>query len=340
MDNATALRLAQECFNDTSIDNVSSQSIARLWAGMGNIYRVHCPSIQQSLIVKYIRPRLSSKLSIGDQRKLDSYHVEAYFYEDHAQRLIDDHKVQLPKPYKVERHTENPKNPLIIICMSPLQDPGYNFGDNVHEKVVNWMARFHAATWQAPPEKLQAVGTYWHLDTRPDEWDRISRKGWEGRLKLAARAIDERLKRDPLQCWVHGDTKDANILQYDAERLSFCDYQYVGRGPPTKDLAYYFCSSGVSDREQSKLLGLYFEILSRYLEEQGIDPLPTRQQLDDSYELACADYCRFMAGWGYWGSDLSKQVKATLNKLDGGKALKTENDYREAVEREFECESE
>lgn len=44
---------------------------------------------------------------------------------------------------------------------------------------------------------------YWHLDTRPDEHRRMSGSGWMGRLKLAARAIDLRLKAVP-------QTKDAN----------------------------------------------------------------------------------------------------------------------------------
>lgn len=334
MDKSTALRLAQECFNDTSVENVKMRSIARLWAGMGNIYFLECGQ-NRSLVVKYVHPRLSGKLSIGDQRKLDSYLVEASFYEDHAQRLIQDHQVPLPKPYKVERYLEKPTNPTIIICMAPLQDPGYSF-DNTHQGVMKWLAKFHAATWQADPEKLQPVGSYWHLDTRPNEWNDIPRKGWEGRLKLAARAIDERLKRDPLQCWVHGDTKDANILKYDAKTLAFCDFQYVGRGPPTRDLSYYFCSSHVDDsEEQEELLSFYFEELTNHLTEGGIRPLPTRQQLDQSLELAFCDFCRFMAGWGYWGYDLSRQIKATLDKLDGGKALKTEDDYRQAMEREF-----
>jgi len=57
--------------------------------------------------------------------------------------------------------------------------------------------------------------------------------------------------------------------------------------------------------------------------------------LEESMELAFCDFCRFMAGWGYWGYDLSRQVKATLDKLDGGKMLTSEDDYDEAVRRVF-----
>ena len=53
---------------------------------------------------------------------------------------------------------------------------------------------------------------YWHLDTRSEEHAQMSGKGWMGRLKLAARAIDARLKLDPIQTVCHGDAKGANIL--------------------------------------------------------------------------------------------------------------------------------
>jgi hypothetical protein len=36
--------------------------------------------------------------------------------------------------------------------------------------------------------------------------------GWEGRLRLAAKAIDLRLKSDPLQTICHGDAKKENML--------------------------------------------------------------------------------------------------------------------------------
>lgn len=354
MDNATALRLAQVCFHDETIRTVSMRSRARLWAGMGNIYEVRCIGVSndnnkdRKLMVKYVHPRLpkSGKLSLGDQRKLDSYLVEANFYEHYAKSLLEDHKVPLPPPFHVERHLEDPSNPTIIICMGELlsSPSGHQVDDDIHTNVVKWLAKFHAATWhQAPAGHVQSVGSYWHLETRPVEWQDMPRHGLEGRLKRAATAIDARLKRDPLQCWVHGDTKDANIL-YSGRDLAFCDFQYTGRGPPSRDLSYYFCSSHVDDLdEQRTLLDVYYNDLIGYLTttaaatniQQPPPTLPTRQQLDDSMELAFCDFCRFMAGWGYWGYDLSRQVQATLDKLDGGKMLKSEDDYEEAVHRVF-----
>ena len=37
-------------------------------------------------------------------------------------------------------------------------------------------------------------------------------RGWEGRLRLAAKGLDARLKADAMQTIVHGDAKDANML--------------------------------------------------------------------------------------------------------------------------------
>jgi len=364
MDNNSALGLAKNCFPSDNISKVSMQSRARLWAGMGSIYEVRCAPSNKNIMVKYVHPRLppSGELSVGDQRKLDSYLVEANFYEHFANDLLHYHRVPLPPPLYVERHLEDIRNPKIIICMGELSSrPSKDQADdddddddevNVHTNVVKWLAKFHAATWNWSPSgkdeqenndhskhSVQAIGSYWYLKTRRSEWEDMPRHGWEGRLKKAARAIDARLERDPLQCWVHGDTKDANIL-YSQNKLAFCDFQYTGRGPPSRDLSYYFCSSHVEDsKEQEALLDIYHQDLTNYLKQQpktsSTLPLPTRQQLEESMELAFCDFCRFMAGWGYWGYDLSRQVKATLDKLDGGKMLTSEDDYDEAVRRVF-----
>ena len=380
MDNDTALRLAKLSFPDDDITKVTMRSKARLWAGMGNIYEVQCYSggnegnRTTTLIVKYVHPRLPSKpsqLSIGDKRKLDSYLVEANFYEYYAKSFLEDYDVPLPMPYYVERQLDNPTFPTIIICMGELyssiprnttlrdNDGGENVG------VVRWLAKFHAATWHKSPSGedspttetgVQSIGSYWHLDTRPDEWNDMPRHGWEGRLKLAARGIHDYLQdRDPLQCWVHGDTKDANILYYSKSKhryggeddivvdIAFCDFQYVGKGPPSRDLSYFFCSSHVQDdEEQTYLLDIYFNDLTGLLKEQNdrgtASPphiLPTRRQLEISMELAFCDFGRFMSGWGYWGYDLSKQITATLNKLDDGRVLESQDDYDQAIRRVF-----
>jgi len=62
---------------------------------------------------------------------------------------------------------------------------------------------------------------------------------------------------------------------------------------------------------------------------------PSFSHLRDSLELAYCDFCRFMSGWGYWGrmSAIQSRVRATLDKLDGGKDLGSESAYDEAIRR-------
>ena len=83
---------------------------------------------------------------------------------------------------------------------------------------MGWLARLHGTYWgnrradEAVASGLQREGCYWHLNTRPEEHESMGSSGWMGRLKLAARAIDERLKADPMQTVCHGDAKGANIV--------------------------------------------------------------------------------------------------------------------------------
>ena len=57
--------------------------------------------------------------------------------------------------------------------------------------------------------------------------------GWMGRLKLAARAIDLRLKADAMQTVCHGDAKGANIVFATGEGGRAIplahDFQYCGK---------------------------------------------------------------------------------------------------------------
>ena len=54
-----------------------------------------------------------------------------------------------------------------------------------------------------------------------------------------------------------------------------------------------------------------------------------------SISLALCDFQRFMCGWGQWGSDISILVIDVLDRLDGGKILNSEDDYRDAILREY-----
>ena len=357
MDKAEARTLVMHCLprfqqaglpplEPSAIADVQAKSIASLWAGMGNVYRLTIarsggPPI--AIIAK--RVELPARCdSIGDQRKKDSYDVEAAFYaKGHAEKLIAAGAI-VPFPL----HVEASGGSGVTICQTQLDGKGSHHGEN--EAFVGWLATLHATYWGhtradaacGPSKGLQAQGCYWHLDTRPDEHQRMGSSGWMGRLKLAARAIDERLKRDPIQSVCHGDAKGANILystsEADGKAVPLVyDFQYCGKACAAKDLAYFFnVEAGHSDEAQ--LLGLYHRELSRRLQEQGDAP-PTLEALQSSLELALCDWRRFSEiGLGGWGDgSANHRVQRVLDRLDGGSALTSEQAYLEAMAKEFPC---
>lgn len=274
--------------------DVTVKSQCRLWAGMGYIYQVTIaiPSLSSSkhnskskthhkFIIKHIvipPPPRHSRRSIGDERKAYSYWIEANFYQSLAPTLIEKYDLAIPIPYHIELegfevgddgnyNTEVvKKEQTITICMSLLNgSPSKgSMDDNIHA-ALSWLATLHAATWGAKvatyveKKAVQPIGSYWHLDTRPDEHEAMPNRGWEGRLKLAARAIHERLRRDRMQCCIHGDAKDANMMFFEriggnggcgGVSVSMYDFQYCGRAPPSVSMLGYnhssFCSFLVS----------------------------------------------------------------------------------------------
>jgi len=99
------------------------------------------------------------------------------------------------------------------------------------------------------------------------------------------------------------------------------------------DLAYYFCVA-VGDIN-TDYIQYYHQQLTCTLQNDGIQSLPTLNELEESLSLALCDFQRFMCGWGQWGSDISGKVMEVLDRLDGGSMLGSEDDYREALRREY-----
>jgi hypothetical protein len=361
--------------------NIQVTALCSLWSGMGHIYKVtvktkifattaasanevnkkNTTTMEWQFVVKQVEPRPLRKgqqRSLGDRRKAESYQVEANFYEYLAPQLQASHGVLLPSPFFVERGGDTGEE--VTIGMS-LVKGGYmdsSRPSHVHA-VLEWLARFHGAYWGRDTMDalvdnvgVQPTASYWHLDTRPEEHEGMSKTGLAGRLRRAARALDACLKRDSMLCLVHGDVKDANIMiqlqQQQHEQAKqpatqdialLYDFQYCGRGPPSLDLAYFFCSSiDVSSSEVEKELLTYYHVhLVEHITQHhaGTAP-PTLEHLEQSLEVAYCDYCRFMAGWGYWGStDITSRVETVLNRLDGGKDLGSDDAYDKALRQHF-----
>lgn len=388
MDKSEATRLAQICLPkilgsayeekevEEGIADVQFLSICQLWAGMGHIYLVtSTATTTHQFIIKRVLPPSRKKRNEGDKRKAESYIVEANFYKHLAPKIIKECGLLLPMPYHIEQDNDDDR---ITICMSYLggsMSPLSNNKDDAVYSVLSWLATFHAATWSTVVDHndlikqriIQPIGSYWHLTTRRTEHANMSTRGWEGRLKLAACAINERLQRDTMQCCIHGDAKESNMLfihkdvkkkkgggsrNYDSGSRNYdggggitivgmYDYQYCGKAPPTVDLAYYFCVSTsvqTTNRYREYMQYYHQQLLSKLNCQDSEMPqhkLPTLVELEESLELALADFQRFLCGWGSWGSDISLVVIRVLNRLDGGTILASEDEYRLAMLREY-----
>ncbi|KAL3909743.1 MAG: hypothetical protein SGILL_007964 [Bacillariaceae sp.] len=327
MKTADALALVQSAYPD--VTSVTSQSqIATLWAGMGSILRLQCKDASGSVktvIAKYIK--CTNPKSFGDKRKRDSYHVETAFY---GSRYCSD----LSKGHICCRglHTEDDGNGEITILMSPLPNSTIHYmqGDAAKAAVCS-VARLHAYFWgnekadAAVDAGLAKQGTYWYLDTRPDEYESMSKHGLSGKLKKAAHAIDEALKSHKYQTICHGDLKACNMSMSESPSyVTFVDFQYLGKACPAKDLAYLFCCGmdidhDFEERQEREMLEIYIKEMSANgvgSEDVVGDPLPTAEELTEALDLAYCDLYRWMLGWGVWGNGfLEERVEKVLNGL-------------------------
>ncbi|MBT6230121.1 MAG: DUF1679 domain-containing protein, partial [Candidatus Scalindua sp.] len=187
---------------------------------------------------------------------------------------------------------------------------------------LKWLANLHALFMGREPAGLWPVGTYWHLDTRPDELDVME----DIELKQAATRIDQILRESPYQTFVHGDAKLANFcFSPDGQRVAAVDFQYVGGGCGMKDVAYFIGSclhEEDCERYEEELLDWYFTQLKEALvkRKSTIDPTDIEENWRALFPVAWADFHRFLKGWSpdHWkingySERITRDVVAQLN---------------------------
>ena len=91
---------------------------------------------------------------------------------------------------------------------------------------------------------------------------------------------------------------------------------------------------GAAWDEADELARGYHRDLSEALSSRGEEP-PALDAFLETLELAYADLGRWMSGWGWWGNDLEPRICRLLDRLDGGTALASAEEYGAAVAREF-----
>ncbi len=284
------------------------EDIQELWSGYGMISRYGLKdSSHHSVVIKNIRypdekhhPR-GWVTDFSHQRKVNSYHVEMNWYKNFS-HLCDDF-CRIPHCLTMETKGEQ-----VLLVLEDLNDAGFPFRKTSVdwqdiESCIKWLANFHATFIQEKPTGLWETGTYWHLETRPDELNVLSDKN----LKAAASQIDQILKDCKYQTFVHGDAKLANFCFGNDGKVAAVDFQYVGGGVGVKDLAYFIGSCLYEEdceRLESELLNCYFEELKRAIKRQNkpVDPNDLEKEWRKMFYYAWADFHRFLKGWspGHW----------------------------------------
>lgn len=305
---------------------IELETIQELWSGYGALKRYRAEdSPAGTIILKHVSPPRTVHHPRGwnsersHQRKLRSYEVESAWYRDWSGLCS-------PRCRVPQCHALDVAGTEFFIALEDLDAAGFSarltsVTLKELEVCIHWLAEFHATFMGTPPGDLWEVGTYWHLDTRPDELDRMQ----PGGLKDAARSIDRLLSSARFQTIIHGDAKLANFcFSQDHTRVAAVDFQYVGGGCGMKDLTYLLGGCLTDDeceKLEEPLLDLYFKALREALErhESPVDAAAVESEWRTLYAPAWADFHRFLQGWspGHWklsryGEKLTRRVLDSL----------------------------
>ncbi|MAY80045.1 MAG: hypothetical protein CL930_04585 [Deltaproteobacteria bacterium] len=303
----------------TQADDIArTELIQPLWNNYGTLSRVFLQGgDHSSVIVKHItipdelvHPR-GFATSISRDRKVRSYQVETHWYQHQNQQV----SAASPTPTCLDAFEEGGE---LFLLLEDLSTRGfhralYDTSWSEISVVLRWLAHFHAQFLGESAPGLWPCGTYWHLETRPEELANI-----EGaRLHHFASLLDARLRCGAFPTLVHGDAKLANFLfTHDHDRVAAVDFQYVGHGAAMKDVAYFVgsCLSGPEcERLEGKLLDVYFSALRESLPDD-VDSTALEAEWRSLYTVAWADFQRFMLGWSPGHRKLTDYSDATTER--------------------------
>ncbi len=282
--------------------------IQSLWSGYGKISRYQLSGSKEfTVIVKCIslnqldsHPR-GWNTDVSHQKKVRSYQVETAWYEQYSTLC----KAECTIPNFIGFFSEG-KNQWIIMEDLDTRFPLRKSNLSIPEvkACLSWLAHFHGTFMNDEPKGLWEIGTYWHLDTRPDEFQKMA----PSELKNQASAIDKKLNNARFKTFVHGDAKLANFcFSESGNEVAAVDFQYVGGGCGMKDVAYFLGSCLSSEELEShspQLLEFYFSELEKSicqrhaqgnLKEIEFSELETEWR--ELYPYAWADFTRFLLGW-------------------------------------------
>lgn len=277
------------------------EKIQSLWGGYGVICRYNLQgSALSQVVVKHVRlarqeahPKGWNTI-LSHRRKIQSYEVESAWYQKYNHLCSP--FARTPVCYGVRIHDLE-----WLMVLEDLQPLGLAPSTKVTwqqmSKCLEWLAYFHSQFLGVQPHDLWAVGTYWHLATRPDELESLTDRA----LYQAATAIDKELSNCPFQTLVHGDAKLANFCFGEDQEVAAVDFQYVGGGCGMKDVAYFIGScldEAGCDAQADNLLDVYFEHFHMAMKARGQSmALEVERSWRPLFPVAWADFHRFLKGW-------------------------------------------
>ena len=319
--------------NTTNATNAEeAEEIQELWSGYGKIVRVMLTGAEPNTIIlkNIILPETSNHPRGWDtnnshQRKLKSYQVEMNWYDQWSKRCDENCRV----PESLISITEDNE---FIIALEDLDAAGYPLRKshlNLTEVklCVTWLAQFHATFIGENPKGLWEQGSYWHLETRPDEYNEMK----SSPLKSAAHQLDDLLNNCTYKTIIHGDAKVANFcFSNNMSSVAAVDFQYVGGGCGMKDLVYLLGSCLTEENcellEEEVLLH-YFSVLVKAIHQKGkiVDVVALEKEWRRMFPIAWTDFSRFLIGWmpthqkinGYT-QQIEKEVLNQIKENNGG----------------------
>jgi len=341
------LDFVKSSFNEPQARKI--ESVQTLWSGYGEIARYQLPKAQKTIIAKHIQLSAVKQHPRGwhnetsHLRKLSSYENELAFYQYFAQLCSLECKVPV-------LHASLVNDSTMCLLLEDLDHIGYRYRYSVqnqnrliqravnqefaeqnalsesatNQTIVNkglhWLAYFHALFIEKDISRLWPIGTYWHLATRPDEFNKMPNSA----LKQTAPKIDNALNSAQYKTLLHGDAKLANFC-FSNSSIAAVDFQYTGAGVGVKDVVYFLGSCLSSDaltEQASQYYAQYFEYLNRALVGK-LAPSKSQALISEWRSLipyAWADFERFLVGWSPGHQKLNAysdaQTTQALKQLD------------------------
>ncbi len=301
--------------------------IQELWSGYGVILRYRLTGSERGrVVVKHVRfpdrvhhPR-GWNTDRSHRRKLRSYEVEMAWYARWSARC----GAGCPVPHCLALETRGDETLMVLEDLDGAGFPQRReaVGETELSACLSWLANFHATFLGCEPDGLWEQGTYWHLETRPDELEALT----DLPLKGAASSIDRLLRGSPYQTLVHGDAKLENFcFSPDGKQVAAVDFQYVGGGCGMKDVAYFIGSCLAEEeceRLESWLLDCYFASFRQALArlQPAVDAEAVEENWRELFPVAWTDFHRFLKGWspGHWKLNAysERMARAVVGRLN------------------------